>query len=147
MRITGPGTAYAYVYDERNIDLNKIAYDFEYETDWKVDPSLYEELVRITNDWKVRYFSDNRPFLFYSKAMSYITIFDGRNSTPTSERFDWPASFIIEFCNEVPKTFDQIQKGADVPINDILESMVTKQILYEEKGRYFTLALPVNPHL
>ena len=46
VRITGPGAAYAYVYDERRVDLNKIAYDFEYEVDGKVDPRLYEELVR-----------------------------------------------------------------------------------------------------
>ena len=157
VRITGPGSAYAYVYDERKVDLNKIAYDFEYEVDWKVDPGLYDELVRVVNEWKARYFSDNRPFLFYAKAMSYVTVYDGRNLIPTSERFDWPAAFILEFCNETPKTFEQIRKflqqesvqtsDSIVPIKDIVTSLVSKLILHEENGRYFTLALPVNPHL
>ena len=158
VRITGPGTAYAYVYDERKVDLHKIAYDFEYEVNWKVDARLYEDLVRLVNDWKAVYFSSNRPFLFYAKAMSYVVVYDGRTTTPWSERFDWPAAFIIDFCNEAPKTLDQIRQGlqhepsritghGSAPLEDVVSSLVAKRILYEEKGRHFTLALPANPYL
>ena len=39
VRISGPGLAYEYVYDTRQVNLAKIAYDFEYELDnWPVDP-------------------------------------------------------------------------------------------------------------
>lgn len=158
VRIVGPDPAYSYVYDERNVDLTKIAYDFEYEADWKVDAALYEQLVKAVNDWRALYFSENRPFLFYSKAMSYVTIYDGRQPTPQSERFDWPAAFIIDYCNEQPRTFDQIrttlqnevhrpQKEEITPLKDVINILVTKRILHEEKNRYLTLALPVNPHL
>ena len=109
VRITGPGTSYAYVYDERQVDLNKIAYDFEYEVDWKVDARLYDELIRLVQDWKARYQSNNRPFLFYAKAMSYVTVYDGRGNSPRSERFDGPAGFVIDFCNDAPKTLEQIR--------------------------------------
>ena len=90
VRITGPGAAYEYVYDARKVDLNKIAYDFEYEIDWKVDPDLYNQLCDLVQEWRARYFSQDRPFLFYAKAMSYVTVYDGRTDQPTSERFDWP---------------------------------------------------------
>jgi ribosomal peptide maturation radical SAM protein 1 len=158
IRITGPDPAYGYVYDERKVDLNKIAYDFEYETEWKVNNELYEELVRQVNEWKARYFSENRPFLYYAKALSYITVYEGRFGTPTSERFGQPGAFIIEFCNEIPRTFDQIRKALQIeqsqtmcegitPLKDVVTSLVRKRLLYEEKERYFTLALPVNPNL
>ena len=158
VRITGPGIAYAYVYDERKVDLNKIAYDFEYDVDWNVDARLYDELMRLIGDWKSGYVSSNRPFLFYTKAISYVMVYDGRTQSPRSERFDAPAAFIIDFCNEAPKTLDQIRQGlpqesgkrpADpaVPLEEVVRSLVTKRILYEEKGRFFTLALPVNPYL
>lgn len=157
VRITGPGSAYEYVYDASKVDLNKIAYDFEYEVDWRVDPTFYEELVRWVNEWRQRYFSDNRPFLFYAKALSYITVYDGRHTTPTSERFDWPAAFIIEFCSETPKTIDQIRHGLTEhttsqsddtpPVEDIISTLLQKRLLYEDRGRHFTLALPVNQHL
>ena len=156
VRITGPGAAYEYVYDARKVDLNKIAYDFEYEIDWKVDPALYEQLCGLVQEWRARYFSQDRPFLFYAKAMSYVTVYDGRTDQPTSERFDWPLSFVIEYCNETPKTLEQIRRAsADDPaalptetsIDDAVATLAAKRILVEDKGRYFTLALPVNPHL
>jgi len=50
VRITGPGSAYEYVYDSRTVDLSKIAYDFEYEIDWKVDPALYEQSINCASD-------------------------------------------------------------------------------------------------
>ena len=155
VRITGPGAAYEYVYDARKVDLNKIAYDFEYEIDWKVDPDLYNQFCDLVQEWRARYFSQDRPFLFYAKAMSYVTVYDGRTE-PTSERFDWPFSFVIEFCNETPKTLEQIRRAsADDPtaltsatsIDDAVATLAAKRILVEDKGRYFTLALPVNPHL
>ena len=158
IRVLGPGSAYEYVYDGRRVDLNKIAYDFEYEIDWKVDPALYEALVHLVAEWRRRYFSQNRPFLFYAKAMSYVTIYDGRTDEPQSERLNWPASLLIELCNETPKSLEQLRRaileqvppeGSDptVSLDLVLKSLVDKRIVLEDKGRYFTLALPVNPHL
>ena len=158
IRITGPDPAYSYVYDERKVDLSKIAYDFEYEADWTVDPALYEELVREVQSWRTQYFSDNRPFLFYAKALSYVTVYEGRFGAPTSERFDQPGAFVIEFCNDTPKTLEHIRRALQneqlpttshtiTPLKDVVDSLVKQRILYEEKGRYLTLALPVNPHL
>ncbi len=161
VRITGPGAAYEYVYDMRSVDLNKIAYDFEYEIAWKVDPALYEQLTGLVREWRTRYFSQDRPFLFYAKAMSYITVYDGRTKHPTSERFDSPSSFILDYCNETPKTLDQIRRAvaeqqttasqgasqAGTSIDAAVSTFVAKRLMVEEKGRHFTLALPVNPHL
>src|SRR5579885_2494938 len=76
IRITGPGLAYEYVYDPRKVDLNKIAYDFEYEIESRVSPHLYEELVGLVHEWRRRHASDNRPFLYYAKAPSYVTVFE-----------------------------------------------------------------------
>jgi hypothetical protein len=145
------------VYDARKVDLNKIAYDFEYDIDWKVDPQIYADFVRLVQEWKERYHSPNRPFLFFSKALSYLTVYDGRGANPTSERFDQPYAFILEFCNDQPKSFEQIRKGLQdqphsgsdqeiQPLADLLTTLQSKRLLYKEGGRYFTLALPVNPH-
>ncbi len=157
IRITGPGLAYSYVYDERKMDLWKIAYDFEYDIDWKVDPRLYEEFTLLVQQWKDRYDSPHRPFLFFSKSLSFLTVYDGRGDNPTSERFDGSSAIILEFCNDQPKSFEQIRKELQnastkespdslQPLADELKSLLNKRLLYEEGGRYFTLALPVNPH-
>jgi ribosomal peptide maturation radical SAM protein 1 len=158
IRITGPGTAYEYVYDGRTVDLKKIAYDFEYEVDSRVDVGLYEELTRLISHWQRRHASDDKPFFYYAKAMSYVTVYDGRaEGKPSRSRFDWPASFVIEYCDETPKSLEQITAGmeeagkASVPdveaLGSMLDQLVHKRILYAEKGKYFTLALPTNQNL
>ena len=155
IRITGPGLAYEYVYDPAVVNLDKIAYDFEYELiEKKVDPGLIEELTRLTQEWKRRHATGDKPFLLYSKAIDFVTVFDGRLETPIKERYDWPHAVIIDFCNEAPKYRDQIKaclnedsqgrdSGAGI-VERAIEDLLQKRLLYEEGGRYLSLALPVN---
>jgi len=154
MRITGPGLAYDYVYDPRIVDLKKIAYDFEYEIDWKVDPAIYEELMRAVQDWQARHRGGDRPFLYYSKAMSYVTVYDGRSAVPSRERYEGVSAVIIEYCNDTPRTLEQIQSAlnetrseGEPDLQVALDHLLRHKVLYSEKDRYFTLALPTNPNL
>jgi len=159
VRITGPGMAYEYVYDAARVDLLKIAYDFEYELDnWPVDSRVYQELIDQISEWQRRYRASDRPFLYYSKAMEYVTVYDGRNpQAPTRQRYDWPEAGIIEACNETAKNRDQIvaafreaghaQIYSEAQFAAALASLTQRRILYEERGKYFTLAIPENPYL
>ena len=157
VRITGPGMAYEYVYDPKRIDLNKIAYDFEYEVDAKIDANLFEELTGLAAEWKRRYASGDKPFLFYAKSLEHATVYDGRGQgPPTRERYDWPAALIIELCSETPKSLEQIRDGVkgarearateDASVDAALAQLLSKRVLYEERGKYLTLALPMNAH-
>jgi len=159
VRITGPGTPYEYVYDACLVDLEKIAYDFEYELDnWQVDQPVYQELVDTVQEWQRLVASSDRPFLYYSKAMDYVTVYDGRNpKVPIRRRYDWPAAGIIEVCNEAAKNVGQIRTllaglsdksgVSDVQIDQALSILTAARVLYEERGKYFTLAVPENPYL
>ncbi len=141
IKITGPG----------------VAYDFEYEVEQHVDPLLVRELTDLTDAWKRRYNSAEKPFLYYVKGMGFVTVYDGRKEgEPIRKRYEGPAARIIEFCNEAPKTFELIRQEivnhpalASIPIESIQQSLaelLIDHILYEEKGKYFTLALPANPY-
>jgi ribosomal peptide maturation radical SAM protein 1 len=159
VRITGPGMAYEYVYDPSRVNLEKIAYDFEYDLEnWPVEPQVYQELVDQIGEWQRRYRASDRPFLYYSKAMEYVTVYDGRNpQAPTRQRFDWPEAGIIEACNEAAKNQDQIvaafreaghaQIYSEARLAAALASLTQRRVLYEERGKYFTLAIPENPYL
>jgi len=156
IRITGPGMAYEYVYDARQVDVNKIAYDFEYELDnWPVDPSLYRELVTAIEGWQRMHRSADKPFLYYSKAPTYITVYDGRNPTmPVRRRYDGLAALVIELCSEAAKSPDQIRTAVagradcrDDILSPILNDLTARRVLHEERGKYFTLALPENQYL
>jgi ribosomal peptide maturation radical SAM protein 1 len=156
IHITGPGMAYEYVYDARQVDLKKIAYDFEYELDhWPVDPHLYQELVAAIEGWQRMHKSGDRPFLYYSKAPNYVTVYDGRNpKAPTRRRYEGLAGLVIEVCNESAKSAEQIRAAvadradcSDEMLSPILNDLTAQRVLYEERGKYFTLAIPENPYL
>lgn len=159
VRIIGPGTAYEYVYDARQVDLKKIAYDFEYELDnWAVDQEVYQELVDLVQEWQRLAGSSDRPFLYYSKAMDYVTVYDGRNpKAPIRRRYDGPAAGIIEVCSEAAKSAEQIRSllaqrpgkngSSEEEIDQALMALTAARILYEERGKYFTLAIPENTYL
>jgi ribosomal peptide maturation radical SAM protein 1 len=156
LRITGPGLAYEYVYDAREVDLKKIAYDFEYELEqWPVDLHLYQELVALVEHWRRMHQSSDRPFLYYSKAPNYTTVYDGRNpSAPTRRRYDGLAAAVIEICNEAPKSVGQISAAAaermdcnEAVLMSVLNGLASQRVLYEERGKYLTLAIPENQYL
>lgn len=156
IRIAGPGMAYEYVYDARQLDLKMIAYDFEYELDsWQVDPQLYEELVVAIESWQRLHKSGDRPFLYYSKAPNYVTIYDGRNpQAPTRRRYDGLAGLIIEICSEAPKSRAQICAAVaermdchEAALKPVLSELIYQRVLYEERGKCVTLAIPENPYL
>ncbi len=156
IRIAGPGMAYEYVYDARQLDLKKIAYDFEYELDsWQVDPHLYQEVVAAIGSWQRLHKSGDRPFLYYSKAPNYVTIYDGRNpQAPTRRRYDGLAGLIIEICSEAPKSRAQICAAVaermdcnEAALKPVLSELIYQRVLYEERGKCVTLAIPENPYL
>jgi ribosomal peptide maturation radical SAM protein 1 len=156
LRITGPGMAYEYVYDTRQVDVKKIAYDFEYELDqWPIDPHVYQDLISAVERWRQMHHSSDRPFLYYSKAPRYVTVYDGRNpQAPTRQRYDGLAASVIEICNEAAQSVEQIRAALAGHMNEsesalatILNDLTSKRFLYEERGKYFTLALPENQYL
>lgn len=156
VRMTGPGLAYEYIYDARQVDLQKIAYDFEYELEnWPVDPHIYQELVAAVEGWQRLHASNDKPFLYYSKALDYVTVYDGRNPKALSRRrYDGLAAVVIEICNEAPKSAEQIRTALaghtdarEDALRSLLTDLVAKRVLYEERGKYFTLAVPEHPYL
>ena len=93
--------------------------------------------------------------MYYSKAPNYVTVYDGRNpTTPTRRRYEGLAALVIEVCNESAKTVEQIRTTVsgradsdDVVLLPILNDLTAQRVLYEERGKYLTLAIPENPYL
>jgi hypothetical protein len=152
--ITGPGEAYPYVYDSGDIDLFRIAYDFEFTTQNEIDPVLRMELTETVQKWKTRHQSNDLPYLFFTKSMNFVTVYDDRSiGNPNKNRFEGATASIIVFCNESTKNMDQIKKhvkdlGAEESAAEKGVLQLEKMgILYGEKGKYLTLALPHNANL
>jgi hypothetical protein len=63
------------------------------------------------------------------------------------------AALVIELCNEAPKTAEQLLSAlasldtSQAQLEPILADLTSRRILYQERGRYFTLAIPEHPYL
>ena len=156
IRITGPGVAYPYVYDGDTIDLMKVAYDFEFESDLKIDPALVEELQQTVEYWKQRHQSENLPYLMFTKSMDFVTVYDERSAEhPVKLRLEGAAGKAFAFCSDAPRNLDQIQahlkeKGETVEradLENIIKTLEDQRLVYGERGKYLNLALPHNSNL
>ena len=135
----------------------KVAYDYEFETHEKVDTLLKEELLQSVQEWNRRHQSEHTPFLFFTKSMEFVTIYDGRgDGQPTKTRFEGVTAQIISFCNDHPRSHKQIETHTqellgtnpeDDHLETILSDLTQKRILFEERGKYLTLALAQNSNL
>ncbi len=153
VRITGPGAAYKYVYGSDEIDMMKVAYDFEFETDNAIDPAVVAELQQVVSNWKARHQSDNMPFLLFTKSIGFVTVYDSRDENDsTKTRLEGASGRVLEFCNEAPRTVDQIrshlsENGTPADPEPILQDLTAQRFIFSENGRHLTLALPNNSNL
>ena len=54
----GPAKRIPNVYDNGDIDIFKIAYEFEFGTETRIDPGLRAELFEIVEEWQKRHQSE-----------------------------------------------------------------------------------------
>ena len=81
--------------------------------------------------------------------MNFVTVYDDRSiGNPNKNRFEGAPAWIIVFCNESPKTMDQIKKhvqglgAAAAAAEQGVLQLEKMGILFGDKGKYLTLALP-----
>ncbi len=156
IKITAPGEAYPFVYDHPDIDHMKIAYDFEFETSTQIDTKLKQELFHTAEEWKQRHQSEELPYLIFTKAMDFVTVYDQRSMESIKIRLEGPRAWVFICCNEAPKSIGQIrdyfrEKTGKDPEGDQVENaiayLVEKGLIYGEREKYLNLALPHNPNL
>ena len=156
IKITAPGEAYPFVYDSPNIDHLKIAYDFEFETTTQIDPQLKQELFQTAEEWKARHQSEQLPYLIFTKAMDFVTVYDQRSLESIKIRLEGPQAWAFICCNEAPKSVGQIrdffrEKMGKDPEDNLAENAIAyleeKGLLYGERDKYLNLALPHNSNL
>ena len=140
------------------MDLMKIAYDFEFEAENQVSPQMSQKLKETVAEWRSRHESEQVPFLFFTKSLDFVTVYDGRSvNESTKTRFEGIPAWILSYCNEKPMSLEKIQahvKEKSAPDNveeeavaQALHDLEDKKIIYHERGKYLTLPLPHNSHL
>lgn len=148
-----PLGVYRYVYPEDQFDLHQIAYFFEYEMDSTIPDERHRDLRKLVEDWKSAWKQRPRPALMYQRAPDWIQIIDRRTEEVAAHSFEGHEAAIYEFCGETDRTVDAICKhlagnnGSSVDAQKAraaLGKFCDLGVMIEEKGRFLSLALPVN---
>jgi ribosomal peptide maturation radical SAM protein 1 len=143
-----PFEGYAYIYPKQ-IDTRRIAYFFEYDTKKTLPNSGYAatrvEIARWQKLWQAKV----KPSLTYAIEGGELTIVDARQpEAPRSHRFDALAGRVYEICSSTDRSIANVLEDlGDAGVNraavkHVTDEFVAQGLMYDEDGKFLSLALP-----
>jgi ribosomal peptide maturation radical SAM protein 1 len=147
VRSRTPEPSYRYVYPGR-VDLDRIAYFFDYELDTGVPAEVYDTLARAVREWTAAWRDGPRPTLRYWSAPGYLQIYDARR--PGSEgtyTFEGLLADVYLACDDRPVSAAAIRDRLrlDLPVEAVQEILVEfgrRGLMFLDGPRALSLALP-----
>jgi len=142
-----PERSYRYVYPP-GVDLERIAYFFDYEVAGALPDSAYDPLRRALAEWAGAWQSEPRPTLTYRSAPGFLQIYDrrdpGRAGTYT---FEGTLADIYLACADRPVTAaavrDRLLLGQPVGyVEEAFEEFGRRGLLFRDDALAVALALP-----
>ncbi|HEX4814776.1 MAG TPA: RiPP maturation radical SAM C-methyltransferase [Nonomuraea sp.] len=147
IRTKKPERSYEYVYPD-NVDLDHVAYFFEYELDTGVPAETYQGLAQAVDGWLQAWRGPHRPALTYRSAPGYLQIFDGREQgRDGTYTFDGMLADIYRACSDRPVTAAAIRErlALDLPVEAVTEILIEFQrrgLMFLDGNLAVALAIP-----
>jgi hypothetical protein len=144
-----PEVSYGYVYPN-TIDLNSIAYFFEYSLEGALPDLAYRPLEQAVEHWSTAWEVEDRPTLRYRSAPGLLQIRDDRHQGGDGTyTFHGPIADIYLACSDRPTTADAVhrQLGLDLTVDDIQEifrQFQQRGLMFLDESLALSLALPAT---
>lgn len=147
LRRRTPERSYRYIYP-RDVDLERVAYFFDYDFNDGLPDSAYAGVCRATTDWSDAWRTGSVPVLKYWSAPHFIQIYDerlpGREGTYTFE--DTLADLYLA-CTSRPTTAAAVRQKLDLQlpteaIQEIFEEFRSRGLMFLDEQFTLALALP-----
>jgi ribosomal peptide maturation radical SAM protein 1 len=152
-----PKSMYYYIYPEQRVNLQNIAYHFDYSLhDSQEDPKNYIDTVKKAVILWQKLFEMKKVFFEFRKGPNFVELLDSRPLSFEGKMevrrtiLKGLKKIVYEFCGS-NKPFQQVVHHADEHFNlgtnekevrRILSELVESKLMYCEKDRYLSLALP-----
>jgi ribosomal peptide maturation radical SAM protein 1 len=147
LRHRTPERSYQYIYPG-TVDLDRIAYFFDYELDQGLPDSTYTDVRRAAEDWSSAWRAGNPPVLKYWSAPHFVQIYDerrpGQGGTYTFE--DTLADLYLS-CSNRPTTAAAVRRelGLRLPVEavqEVFEEFQKRGLMFLDGQFALALALP-----
>lgn len=145
-----PRAAYRHVLPIQGINLDDVAYYFDYELAEPVPEPVHGALSDAVSAWNLRWHSPSAPALTYCWQADSIVLTDRRGQYERIWELSPMHSHVLSHCGDTYRSLAGIQArlGADgihmdtPAVTDILAELVDRAVLVVEDGHYLGLALP-----
>jgi ribosomal peptide maturation radical SAM protein 1 len=142
-----PERSYRYVYPER-VELDRVAYFFDYEVDGALPEGTYEPLRRALAAWAGAWRSEPRPTLTYWSAPGYLQIHDGRHpGRGGTYTFEDTIADIYLACADRPASATAVWRGLALGqpvgfVEEVFDEFERRGLLFRDGTLAVALALP-----
>jgi ribosomal peptide maturation radical SAM protein 1 len=123
LRPPTPERSYRHVYPD-HVDLDKVAYFFDYELDDALPDSAYAGLLRAVDGWADAWRADKPPVLKYWSAPHFVQIYDGRREGQEGTyTFEGVLADLYLACSDRPITAPAVRERVDpeLPVEAVRE--------------------------
>ena len=149
VRYFKPHSSYSFIYPQ-NVDLEKIAYFFEYEFNDSLPESEFEETHGIVKSWTDAWKTPVKPALTYWSSKGFLQIEDTRNpAEPGTYTFHDPLASIYTALSNRPRPAAKIQEELNLPwpleeIEGAMNEFCERGLMMREGNLFLSLALPAT---
>jgi ribosomal peptide maturation radical SAM protein 1 len=142
-----PERSYRYIYPD-DIDLERVAYFFDYEIEGALPDGTYTGVRRAAADWSDAWRADKLPVLKYWRAPHFVQIYDerrpGQGGTYTFE--DTLADLYLA-CSDQPTTAAHVRQELNLSlpveaIQEVFEEFQKRGLMFLDEQFALALALP-----
>jgi ribosomal peptide maturation radical SAM protein 1 len=150
MRMREPEASYRLVYPS-TMDLERIAYFFEYETEGALDAAAYVAVSDAVASWSKACQADPAPMLVYRSAPGFLQIYDGRDAEHQGTyTFHDTLADIYLACVDRPRTAMAVHRelGLGAPVSAVegaFRRFGERGLMFLDGNLAVALALPATP--
>jgi ribosomal peptide maturation radical SAM protein 1 len=147
VRHRAPERSYRFVYP-RHVDLDRVAYFFEYELTDALPDSAYDGLRAAVSEWSAAWHDGPRPALTYRSAPGFLQIYDSRYPERRGTyTFEGTLAEIYLACSDRPTTAAAVRSrlGLTLPVGTVEEIFAEFQqrgLMFLDGSLAVSLALP-----
>ncbi|AKJ03247.1 ribosomal peptide maturation radical SAM protein 1 [Archangium gephyra] len=144
-----PEASYTYVYPP-SVQLEQVAYFFDYELHDTLPPSVYEESGRHVTVWQNAWQGPERPTLTFWSSPDFLQIDDsrwpGERGTYT---FQGPLASIYAACSDRPMSAEELKREFALDVSEEefaqwLADFCACGLMMKDGHQYLSLALPAT---
>jgi hypothetical protein len=131
-----------------DVDLDRVAYFFDYELTDALPDSAYDGLRQAVADWSEAWTADPPPVLTYWSAPGFLQIYDGRYpGREGTYSFEGALADIYLACSDRPTTAAAVRDKLklDLPVSavqDAFDQFQRRGLMFGDDSLTLALALP-----